>query len=315
MPALLHRAIDALAMWTEDRRPRAADGFRPAADAPLDCFGPLPPLPDPPPQAGPWRAPSPRPAPGDGALMVVARPARGARRGTAILVPPWKVPSLAVVSGFARLAARAGLDVWTVVPPRHLARARPGTRSGEGFVSADVPALRAAFEQLVLELRVLVALAAARGGETALVGISLGALGAALAATGPERVDRLALLAPPADLAAVFEETPIGRRYRRLAAGAGAPFAPGEGLARMLAPFRPDLRAPTAREVFLAVGSEDRIALTGGALALARAWATTPRLYARGHLTLLFGCRALRRDLARFLAAPGEGAAARSTAP
>lgn len=305
MPALLHRAIDALAMWTEDRRARPADAFRPGLDAPLDCFGPLPSLPDPPPRAGRWRAPSPRPAPGDETMSVVVRPARGARRGTAVLVPPWKVPSLAVVSGFARLVARAGLDVWTLVPPRHLARALPGTRSGDGFVSADVGALRAAFEQLVLELRVLVALAAARGGETALAGLSLGALAAALAATGPERVDRLALLAPPADLLAVFEETPIGRRYQRLAARAGAPFPAGEGLARMLAPLRPDLRAPAAREIFLAVGREDRIALPAGALALARAWGVAPRLYPRGHLTLLFGCRALRRDLARFLGAPG----------
>jgi pimeloyl-ACP methyl ester carboxylesterase len=142
------------------------------------------------------------------------------------------------------------------------------------------------------------------------VGVSLGALAAALAATGPEGVDRLALLAPPADLAAIFEGTPIGRRYLRLAERAGAPFAAGAALARMLAPFRPDLRPTSARAVFLAVGSEDRIALPAGALALGQAWRVAPRIYPRGHLTLLFGCRALRRDLARFLAAPAPGASA-----
>jgi pimeloyl-ACP methyl ester carboxylesterase len=302
MPALLHRAVDAFAMWTEDRHPRPPAAFRPADPAPLDCFGPLPALAGTPPREGTWRTPSPRPAAGDATLIVHVRPALGPRRGTAVLVPPWKVPSLAVVGGYARLAARAGLDVFTLVPPRHLGRTAPGARSGEGLVSPDVPAVRAAFEQLVVEVRALVALAAARGGETALVGVSLGALAAALAATGPEALDRVALLAPPADLAAIFEGTPIGRRYLRLAERAGAPFAGGEHLARMLAPFRPDLRPPTARAVFLAVGSEDRIALPAGALALARAWRVAPRLYPRGHLTLLFGCRALRRDLARFLA-------------
>jgi len=301
MAALLHRAVDVLAMWIADRQQRSPTGFRPADPAPLDCFGPLPALAGEPPREGAWRTPSPRPSPGDPTLVVHARPALGPRRGTAILVPPWKVPGLGVVSGYARLATRAGLDVWTLVPPRHLDRAAPGTRSGEALFSPDVRASRAAFEQLVAELRALAALAAARG-EVAVVGISLGALAAALAATGPERVDRLALLAPPADLAAVFEGTPIGRRYLRLGARAGAPFGAGEPLARMLAPFRPDLRTPTARAVLLAVGREDRIALPAGALALARAWRVEPRVYPRGHLTLLFGCRALRRDLACFLA-------------
>lgn len=304
MTALLHRAIDALAMWTAEhqyRRPPAA--FRPAGAAPLACFDALPALAGAPPREGVWQTPSPRPCAGDATLIVHARPAVGARRGTAILVPPWKVPRLGVLRGYADLAARAGLDVWTLVPPRHLARTAPGARSGEGLVSPDVPAVRAGFEQLVAELRALAALACAQGGETVLVGVSLGALAAALAATGPEQVDRVALLAPPADLAAIFEGTPIGRRYVRLAERAGAPFPPAADLTRMLAPFRPDLRRPTARAVFLAVGREDRIALTAGALALARAWGVEPRVYPRGHLTLLFGCRALRRDLARFLAA------------
>ncbi len=298
----LHRLVDAFAMWTEDRRRRPPVPFRPLDGSALGCFGPLPPLPPGPAREGPWRAPSPRPVEGDASLSIRVRAARGRARGTAILVPPWKVPALGVVGGYARLALRAGFDVWTLVPPRHLERAAPGVRSGEGFVSADLPVLRAAFEQLVLELRVLAALARARGGETAILGLSLGALGAALAATAPERVDRVALVAPPADLAAVFEETRIGRRYARLAERAGAPLPPPDELERMLARFRADARPPTAGRIFLAVGSEDRIALDAGALALARAWRTEPHVYTRGHLTLLFACRALRRDLARFLA-------------
>jgi pimeloyl-ACP methyl ester carboxylesterase len=243
-------------------------------------------------------------------MTVDACPAAAPRRGTAVLVPPWKVPRLGAVSGYRRLLARAGWDVWTLVPPRHLERSAPGTRSGEGFVTPDVPALRSAFEQLVLELRVLAALARARPGESALVGLSLGALGAALAATAPERIDRVALVAPPADLAEVLAGTPIGRRYLRLAARAGEPAPPSERVAAMLAPFRADARRPTADRLFLAAGREDRIALGAGALALARAWGVAPRLYPRGHLTLLFACRALRRDLAAFLGGDVPAAAA-----
>ena len=297
----LHRLVDAFAMWTEDRRERAPVPFRPHDGAPLDCFAPLPPLPAAPPPEGTWRAASPRPVEGDAVMVMTVRPAAGRARGTAILVPPWKVPGLAILAGYEQLLARTGLDVWTLVPPRHLGRASPGTRSGEGFVSPDLRVLKASVEQLVLELRLLAALARARGGETVMLGLSLGALGAALAATAPERVDRLALVAPPADLAAVLAETRIGRRYARLAERAGAPLPPRAALEELLAPFRADARRPTAGRVFLAVGEHDRIALRAGAAALARAWGTEARRYPRGHLTLLFACRALRRDLARFL--------------
>ena len=302
MAPLLHRAIDVLAMWTEDRHARAAMGFREASGAPLDCFGPLPELRLAPPREGPWRAPSPRPAEGDATMAVHAFAARGARRGTVVLVPPWKVPRLGVVEGYVRLLARAGYDVWTLVPPRHLQRALPGARNGEGFVSPDLVALRGAFEQLVLEIRALAALARGGGGEVGVLGLSLGALGAALAATAPEPLDFAALVAPPADLAAVFSETAIGRRYLALARRAGAPPPPPDALSGMLAPFRADGRRPTAARVLVAVGREDRIALGAGALALADAWKATARVYPRGHLTLLFACRALRRDLARFVA-------------
>jgi predicted alpha/beta hydrolase family esterase len=302
MRSPLHGLVDALAIWVEDRRGRAPVAFRPRPAVPLDCFGPLPALPPPPPrEGGRWRAASPRPAGGDAAMSVVARRARGPWRGTAVLVPPWKVPGLPAVGGWARLLERKGLDVWTLVPPRHLDRAAPGTRSGEAFVSADLPALAAAVEQLVLEVRLLTALARGRGGEVVLVGLSLGALGAALAATAPEAPDAAVLVAPPADLATVLASTGIGRRYAALAARAGAPVPAREALAAMLAPFRADARRPTARRTFVAAGREDRIAPPSGAIALARAWGGEPRLYDRGHLTLLFACRAVRRDLARFL--------------
>jgi hypothetical protein len=303
----LHRAVDALAMWVEDRRARAPIPFREAPPAALDCFGPLDVPAYAPPRAGAWRAPSPRAAPGDAWTTVHALPARAARRGTLLLVPPWKVPTLAATNGYARLLARTGFDVWTLEPPRHLSRTAPGVRSGEGFVTPELPALRAAFEQLVLELRLLATLARRAGGEVGVVGLSLGALGAALAATAPEPLDFAALLAPPADLAAVFAGTAIGRRYLDLARRAGAPAPPRERLEELLAPFRPGARPPTARRVLVAVGREDRIALAPPALALARAWGAEARVYPRGHLTLLFACRALRRELGGWIAG-GPGA-------
>jgi len=235
-------------------------------------------------------------------MGVEVTPALGARRGTAIVVPPWKLPSLSWLHAWIALLARARLEVWTVVPPRHFGRRLPGTRSGEGFVSPDVRVLQASLEQLVAELRVLAALARVRGGTVGLVGLSLGALAGALAATAPEVLDSAALVAPPADLGTLVAETPIGRRYAALACRSGHPMPGMAEVGPLLAPFRPEAWAPTARRFFLALGEQDRIASPAAARRLARAWGVVPHAYARGHLTLLFGCRAVRRDLAAFVA-------------
>jgi hypothetical protein len=103
------------------------------------------------------------------------------------------------------------------------------------------------------------------------------------------------------DLAAILVETRIGRRYAAVARRSGVPLPEVASLARALHDLRPDERSPTADRLFIAVGAHDRIALSRGALALATAWGVTPFVYPRGHLTLLFACEALRRDLARFV--------------
>ena len=102
----------------------------------------------------------------------------------------------------------------------------------------------------------------------------------------------------------MLAETRIGRRYARLAARAGAPLADRAALEEMLAPHGPERRPRPAARLFLAAGAHDRIALGAGTLRLGRAWGGEVRVYPRGHLTLLFACRALRRDLGRFLREP-----------
>lgn len=299
--ARLHRSLDALAMWSEDLVRRAPEPCRLAPPAPLGCFGPLPPLPEGVPEAGRWSAPSPRPLALDDRLAVRITAAAAPRRGTALLVPPWKTRSARIVNGWAALLARCGWEAWLVTPPHHLERTGAGARSGEGFVSLDLPRTRATFEQLVLELRVCAAVAGRRGPVGA-VGLSLGATAAALTATAPEPLAFAALVAPPS-LAAVLLGTGIGRRYRRLAQASGPGGWPGdEAVAAALAPFDPARRSPTARRLFVAAGRHDAIVDPAGPVALARAWGTTPHLYPRGHLSLLFSCRALRRDIAAFLA-------------
>ncbi len=295
---ILHRSVDAFAIWTEDRLRHEPEPCRLAAPAPLSCFGPLPPLPEPPPPSGSWSVPSPRPFDPLDRICVYSTPARGEHRGTALLVPPWKIDSPRLVGGYTRLLADVGYDVWLVCPPCHLERTPAGVRSGEGFVSLDLARLRAIFEQFVLELRLCVALAA-RLGKVGLVGLSLGGLAGAFAATAPECLDFAALVAP-AHLSLVMTETGIGRRYRRMAALAGSTWPQEEVLADALAPFDPALRTPTARRLFIAGGLHDRIVPSAGPGALSRAWGLAPRLYPRGHISLLFLCRALRRDLAQF---------------
>jgi hypothetical protein len=298
----LHRAVDAFAMWAEDRVARAPDGFRPPPEGPLACFGPLPPAPVPPAGPGPWgfAAPPWGGPPGDAVRMQVGA-ARGARRGTAILVPPWKLPRLGLLDGWVRTLAGAGREVWLLVPPHHLSRAAPGRRGGEDFVSCDLGRLRAAIEETVREVRLLARAAAPRG-PVGVVGLSLGALSAALAATGPEALDFAALVAPPADLTQVFAATAIGRRYARLAERAGAPLPGEEVLRRLLAPLSPGARPLTAGRALVAAGRHDAIVPPEGPAGLARAWGLEPRLFGRGHLTLLFGCRALRREVAALAA-------------
>jgi pimeloyl-ACP methyl ester carboxylesterase len=156
----------------------------------------------------------------------------------------------------------------------------------------------------IREARACVALASAQGGEVAVVGLSLGALVAAWVATGPEPVDRVALVAPPADLAAVFRETPLGRRYAALADRAGAPLPGAAELSRRLGWLSPLDRRPTAGRVAVAGGRDDAIAV-GGPAAIARAWGLPLREHPRGHMTLLFGCRRVRREVAAFAAGGG----------
>jgi hypothetical protein len=303
----LHRAVDELAMWLEDRVARPATPFRAAGAGPLGCFGPLPPLPPAPDRPGRWRAPSPWPGAAAPLEVHVSWPERPAR-GVALLVPPWKIARPALVRGWVALLRAAGYEVWLVVPPFHMARSAPGLRSGEGFVTPDLGRLRGAVEQLVVELRALSALAAGRGGAPALVGLSLGALGAALCATAPESPPDVALVAPPLDLGAVLSRTRIGRRYHRLAAAAGAPLPGATELQAELAPFDPGARPLVARRVFLAAGHHDAVATRRGHLPVVHGWGLLPRCYDRGHLTLLFACRQVRADLAAFLADRPRGA-------
>jgi hypothetical protein len=298
---LLHRGADALAMWVEDRVRRDPAPFRPAEAAPLDCFGPLPPLPAAPERAGRWSTPSPRPGAPCGPLEVLVTLPPGRPLGVAVLVPPWKIARPAMVAGWEGRLRRAGWEVWLAVPPFHMSRSAGG-RSGEGFVSPDLPRLRAAVEQQVLELRLLAALARAREGATAVVALSLGCLAASLAATTPEAPGALALVAPPLDLGAVLWRTAIGRRYRRLAAAAGRPIPAPAELAALLAPFDPGARPAPASRILVAAGRHDGVATARGPLPLLHGWGVLPRTYARGHLTLLFACRQARSDVVAFLA-------------
>jgi len=295
----LHRALDGLAVWLEDRVPRAAAPFRPGPEGPLDAFGPLPATPLPPAAPATWRFPAP-PWGGPAGDQVEVRllPARGPRRGTAILVPPWKNAAPHLWRRWSEALRREGMEVWHLVPPLHLGRSPGGIRSGEAFLSPDLGAVRAALGETVREVRMLAA-AAARLGPVGLVGLSLGALAAAHAATGPEPLAFAALVAPPVDLAWLLGATPVGDRYQRLAARAGAPFPPDPELRRLLQPLSPLGRRPGAARLLVAAGIHDAIVPPAGPAALARSWGLEARLFPRGHATLLLACRALRQEVAR----------------
>jgi predicted alpha/beta hydrolase family esterase len=257
----------------------------------------LPALPEGPSGPGLWSAPFA----GGESFQVLVGAAEAPRRGTAILVPPWKIRHPRAVTGYTRLIQRAGWESWLAVPPHHMGRTAPGARSGEGYVSLDLAALRRTIELQTLELRALVALASRRG-PVALIGLSLGGLATALAATAPDPVDLAALVAPAVDLATVLAESGVGHRYRRLAEAAGAPLPTGEPLRALLTPLDPGTRRPTARRILVATGGYDTIVPSQGAERLARTWGAEHRAYLRGHITLLFACPPLRRRLTELLA-------------
>jgi hypothetical protein len=289
-------------MWFEDRFSREPQAYRKGRGGELECWGPLPRLPEPPRDGRIWWAPTPLAGSSPADRMVVRSfPARAPLAGTVVIVPPWKIRSARLLSGYVALVRDAGWRAWLLTPPHHLERTAAGARGGEGFVSLDLDRQRRVFEQVILEVRVLAALAG-REGAVGLLGLSLGALATALAATAEEPLEHVALLAPPADLLQVFARTPIGRRYRELARRAGAPLPADGELRDAFRPFDPAARAPNAARVFIATGTEDIIVPPEGPLALAKAWGVEPRVYRRGHLSLLFASRALRRDLAAFLA-------------
>ncbi|HET8540757.1 MAG TPA: hypothetical protein VFL83_12880 [Anaeromyxobacter sp.] len=304
---LVHAGIDRLAMWMEDRVRHAAQPFLPCAPEPLDCLGPLSAIPEPPAAEGPWSTPSPRPVSPFDRMTLLVVPRRAPFRGTAVVVPPWKTDAPSIVRRYTDLLAETGHEVWLLVPPEHMGRASPGARSGHGFATLDLRRFRALFEQLVLEIRTAVAMAARRG-RAGVVGLSIGALAASFALASGDAAGFGALVAPPADLAAVLRTTRIGRRYGRIAEEAGTRFPDGPELRRVLAPFDPLQVRPPRSPVFLAVGRYDRIALPDAALALGRAWDVQPRVYARGHLSLLFLCQAMLDDLRRFLLGPAGSA-------
>src|SRR5919197_1472410 len=259
---LFHRALDTLAVWTGPRRCHAPQACRLATPEPLACFDAVEVPSTVPPLEGLWSWPSPRQLRRGDEMSVRASPARGKRRGTILLVPPWQIASADLESGWSGVLRRAGWDVWLVCPPHHLERTERGSRSGERFVTLDLPRFRAVLEQFVLEIRICAKMAA-RTGPVGLVGLSLGALAGALAATGPERLEFAALVAPP-HLPLVLAESPVGHRYRRLAAMAGSGWPGAEALAAALAPLDPALRNPTARRILVAGGSHDRIAPNRG---------------------------------------------------
>ncbi len=287
-------------MLAEDLVPRPPQPFVPGPSAPLDCFGPFSALPSLPAGAGWWSAPSPRPAFKGDLLRVHVTLAPRPRLGTVVLVPPWKIRGVRLLSGYLTLIAGCGFDVWLTCPPHHLARTAPGARSGEGLVSLDVGRLRGTIEGMVLEVRALLAAAGGRGGEVGLVGLSMVGLAAGIAATAREPLGFLALVAP-ADLACVLDGSRVGHRYQVLARAAGAPIPDSTRLAPLLAPFYPGQGTVLARRVFLACGAYDAVTPPRAGQRLGESWGAPLRVYPRGHLSLLFLCRALRRDLARFV--------------
>jgi len=236
-------------------------------------------------------------------------------------------PALLALHGYRQMAygyagrlaawcARRGWVGWALALPYHLARRAPGCRHGEHFISPDLGQFVRATRQAVADtLAAVEALRRAGCPKVAVVGGSLGAWIASLAAVCDPGLDAVVLISPVADPVAISERLPFLRQHRRALRKAGLV---REDLERALVGLRPvALRPAVPPERLLVVsGRRDLVVPAEAVEELWRAWGRPARkVYPHGHFSLMLLGRHLFGDIGRFLVARGWPACAAADGP
>ena len=226
----------------------------------------------------------------------------GMARGALIFLHGHKMTGLGPLEWFTRLSIRAGYDVYYLVGPYHMLRRPKGSYNGQYSVSADLGRTLQAFQQGVVETRLLISwIKSQQELPVALAGISLGGYVAALAACVDGRIAALAPMVTGASFARLVWED-YSLRYVRgelLKAGVGPQEL--EEIWALTAPgrWRPLLQP---ERILLMAGQHDPAVLPSNTLDLWRAWGQPGlRWYPCGHTTMFFYAGSMGRDLAEFL--------------
>jgi len=149
-------------------------------------------------------------------------------------------------------------------------------------------------------------------GPVGLVGVSLGALVAALLLGGGAQPDYAILALTPADVAGAVAQAPLLRRLREELGGNGLSMEERDSWARLVRPMEMPLVMPRQR-LLLLHGRDDAIAPPGGVQALWEAWGRPEMAwYNGGHFSILLRmgwvlsqCRGfLRRAMERRVSSP-----------
>jgi hypothetical protein len=222
-----------------------------------------------------------------------------------------------------RLLALGGAHAARIDLPYHLRRHLPGSRSGVGYVSADLRWTREVVRQSVEDCAAIVAWARREvSPRVAVLGTSLGGLVACLLAAQVE-VDSLVAIAPLCDPAVTFVDLLPDRLRHRLGmvGGGGGVWGPDregarDAVARALAPLQVRRFVPPATpgdRIAIVQPTLDRVVGAAPMAALADAWGAELWGYRHGHISVM-NAPGLGRRIRRWLVSP-QGRHLRAGAP
>lgn len=207
---------------------------------------------------------------------------------------------------FFRAITAAGASAYFLELPYHHRRTPAGSFSGDLFYTADFEMTWHAVRQAVADIRRLTHyLHEAEAPVVGILGFSLGAWLAALAACAEPELDFALLAMPPASLNDIVWESPLGGRIRRQFEKTKWPRTVTAEFYRQIDPLTHHPLLPGDRiEIF--AGSHDAIIPHKNVLALQSAWAI-PRMhqYPAGHISIMLSsafkteaAHAIQRQLA-----------------
>jgi dipeptidyl aminopeptidase/acylaminoacyl peptidase len=133
---------------------------------------------------------------------------------TVIVLHGYRMENYMVFDRYCRLMVRRGYNAALVDLPYHMSRRPPGTYHGEFTFSDDGVLTLRVMQQSVLDIMAVINWLKLRGApRIGMFGVSYGGMLSGLMACVEPQVDFTVMVAPPADMGAVFFESRLGRQF------------------------------------------------------------------------------------------------------